>query len=155
MKIAVSYPSKKLNKTLQTSYRNIGKALAHGIPSAIANAVLNCPQLRTRIIEKVLRTVSKEVTSLCSTSNPSLLRKSGKADLVELDLELVCKEWRERAPIFYSFLLTSATNKSKRGCTWFGSVAVAGSVLLKQRNEKMNALSTILGVLLKSKSIEV
>ena len=54
-----------------------------------------------------MKVVSKEVTGLCSKANPSILRKRGKKDL-KFDIEDVCKEWREKAPVFYSFLLTSA-----------------------------------------------
>ena len=51
--------------------------------------------------------------------------------------------------------MTSASNKRTKASSWFGSVAVAGSVLLKQRNEKMDATASVLGVMMKTKSIEV
>ena len=38
---------------------------------------------------------------------------------------------------------------------WLPSAVVAGSVLLKQRNQEMNATASVLGVLLKTGSIEV
>ncbi|KAK3717105.1 hypothetical protein QZH41_016140, partial [Actinostola sp. cb2023] len=66
----------------------------------------------------------------------------------------VCEEWKVRAPLFYSFLMTSASNKRTKASSWFGSVAVAGSVLLKQRSEKMDATSSVLGIIMKTKSIE-
>ena len=69
--------------------------------------------------------------------------------------QLLCNEWKERVPMFYSFLVTSAVNKRTKECSWFSSIAIAGSVLLKQRSEKMDASATVLGVLLKSKSIEI
>ena len=112
VRLSVQYPSKSLNKTLHGTYQNVGKALAHGVPSRIAAAVMNYLPVRNHILEKVMKVVSKEVTSLCSKTNPSLVRKTGKKDLEKFDLEDVCKEWRERAPIFYSFLLTSAVNKN-------------------------------------------
>lgn len=84
----------------------------------------------------VLKTVSKETTGLCSKNNPSLLRKTDKTSLEKFDLEPVCNEWRERAPVFYSFLLTSCVNKRTKTSTWFESLALAGSILLKQRNER-------------------
>ena len=59
-----------------------------------------------------------------------------------------------RAPLFYSFLMTSAVNKRTKECSLFPSMAIAGSVLLKQRSEKMDGAASVLGVLLKSKSIE-
>ena len=150
--LSVQYPSKKMNKTLCGSYQTIGKALAHGIPSQIANAVMKNPTLRNHVIENALKTLSKEVAALCSKKNPSILRKSGKEDLAKFDLQLLCKE---RAPLFYSFLMTSAVNKRTKECSWFLSIAIAGSVLLKQRSEKMDATASVLGVLLKSKSVEV
>lgn len=39
------------------------------------------------------------------------LRKTGKEDLANFDLLLLCNEWKERAPLFYVFLMTSAVNK--------------------------------------------
>ena len=144
-----------MNKTLCGSYQTIGKALAHGVPSQIANAVMKSPTLRNHVIENVLKTLSKEVAALCSKKNPSILRKSGKGDLAKFDLQLLCNEWKERAPLFYSFLMTFAVNKRTKECSWFSSIATAGSVLLKQRSEKMDATASVLGVLLKSKSVEV
>ena len=153
--LTVHYPSKHVNKTLTGSYQAIGKALAHGVPSQIASSIMKCESVKNHIIEKTLKVVSKEVFELCSKKNPSLLRKSGKEDLEKFDLKLLCDEWKERAPLFYSFLLTSAINKRTKDHSWFASLAIAGSILLKQRSEKMDATASVLGVLLKSKSVEV
>jgi len=155
VKVSFKYPSKNVNKTLSSAYQSVGKALAHGVPSQIAGAIMNCQPLRQHVIEKVLKIVSKEVTGLCSKSNPSMLRKTEKADLENFDFELLCNEWRERAPVLYAFLLTSCINNRTKGNTWFGSLALAGSILLKQRNADMNSTASVMGVLLKSKSIEV
>ena len=70
--LTVQYPSKTLNKTLSGSYQAIGKALAHGVPSQIANVVMKNPMIKNHIIENTLKTLSKEVESLCSRNNPSL-----------------------------------------------------------------------------------
>ena len=113
------------------------------------------PTLRNHVIENVLKTLSKEVAALCSKKNPSILRKYGKEDLAKFDLELLCNECKERAPLLYSFLVTSAVNKRTKECSWFSSICIAGSVLLKQRSEKMDATASVIGVLLKSKSVEV
>jgi len=40
VKSQVHYPN--LNKTLVGSYQTLGKALAHGVPSQIAKAAMNC-----------------------------------------------------------------------------------------------------------------
>ena len=144
-----------MNKSLHGSYELIGKALVHGIPSRIANAAMNCQPVRRHIIEKTLGILKKEVMELCSKKNPSLLRKSSKEVLTDFDLQHVCEEWKVKAPLFYSFLMTSASNKRTKASSWFGSVAVAGSVLLKQRNKQMDATSSLLGIMMKTKSIEV
>ena len=155
VRVSIKYPSKIVNKRLSTLYQPVGKALSHGSPCQIARAIMKCQPLRQHVTQQMLKIVSKEVTGLCSNSNPSLLRKSGKKDLEKFDLELVCNEWRERAPVFYSFLLTTCINKRTKDSTWFGSLALAGSILLKQKNAEMSATASLMGVLLKSKSIEV
>ena len=154
VKLHVHYPSKNLNKTLVGSYQTLGKSLAHGVPSQIAKAVMNCPTVRIHIVSSVIKAVSKEVSGLCGKSRPSILRKTSKEDLQNFDLQKLCEEWQERAPIFYAFLLNSAGRINRKG-TWFASVAIAGSILLKQRNREMNATAAVMGILLKSKAAEV
>ena len=80
-------------------------------------------------IEKTLRILKKEVLGLCST----------KEGLTDFDLQHVCEEWKVRAPLFYSFFMTSSFNKRTKASSWFGSIAVAGSVLRKQRSKKKDA----------------
>ena len=155
VRVSIKYPSKIVNKHLSTVYQPVGKALSHGSPSQIARAIMKCQPLRQHVTQKMLKIVSKEVTGLCSKSKPSLLRESGKKDLLKFNLGLVCNEWRERAPVSYSFLLTTCINKRTKDSTWFGSLALAGSILLKQKNAEMSATASLMGVLLKSKSIEV
>ena len=155
VQLKIQYPSKNVNKSLTGSYQSIGKALAHGVPSQIAGAVMNCHSVRKHIVEKVLKIVNKEVAELCSTRKPSILRKIEKEDLEKFDLQLVCDEWREQGPVFYSFLLTSAINKRTKSFSWFGSLAIAGSILLKRRNKDISAAASVIGILLKSKSVEV
>ena len=111
VQLKIQYPSKNVNWFISV----YGKALAQGVPSQIAGAVMNCHSVRKHIVEKVLKIVNKEVAELCSTRKPSILRKIDKEDLEKFDLQLVCDEWRERAPVFHSFLLSSAINKTRTG----------------------------------------
>ena len=94
---------------------------------------------------------------LCSRKTPSLLRKCGKEDLENFKFQSLCDEWRERSPLFFSFLMTCCISGRSRdqAVKWLPSAVVAGSVLLKQRNQEMNATASVLGVLLKTGSIEV
>ena len=80
-------------------------------------------------IEKTLGSLKKEVLELCSTTE----------GLTDFDPQHVCEEWKVRAPLFYSFFMTSSFNKRTKASSWFGSIAVAGSVLHKHRSKKMDA----------------
>jgi len=155
VKMSVEYPSKSVNKTLQPSYEALGKALVHGPPERIANAVLKCEPIVNIVIKNVLHTVLVEVNGLCSRKNPSLLRKASKEDLLNFKMESVCEEWKTRAPVFFAFLMTVALSQGTKEATWLPSVAIAGSILLKQRSSHMNATAVIIGILLKTGSLEV
>lgn len=136
VKISVNYDSKTVNKTLPKEYELLGKALAHGPPQRIAKAIFKCFDLKKLVIEKVLRLVCSEASHLCSRKEPTLLRKTGKSDIVNFSFQSLCEEWKTKAPIFYAFLISVAGSKN---ATWLPSVAVSGSILLKQRNTQMNA----------------
>ena len=155
VKLTIHYPCRTVNKTLDDNYGTLGKALFYGPSSRIATAVMKCDLIRKQVIQKVLGIISREVSDLCSRKKPSMLRKSAKDDLIEYNLELLCEEWKKRAPLFYSFLLTSCATKRTENMTWLPSVAISGSVLLKQRNGEMNATANVLGILLKTRSTEV
>ena len=154
MKISVNYPSKPVNKVLNKEYEALGKAVVHGPPSRIATAVRKCAPLTHLVIEKVLRSLKTEVGDIWSKKKPSLLRNCTKEALTTFGFEELCREWSERSPVFYSFLLTACTTGNSK-ITWLTSVAIAGSILLKQRNPHMNAAASITSLLLKTKSIEV
>ena len=49
VKVSVQYPSKIVNKKLQGTYENIGKALVHGVPSRIAGAIMNCLPVKKHV----------------------------------------------------------------------------------------------------------
>ena len=153
--VSVEYPSKTFNKQLPSEYEAIGKALVHGTPKRIANAVMKCKPISKFVVENVLCTVSTEVNSLCSRKNPSLLRKTGKQDLIKYSMQTLCLEWKTRSSIFYAFLMTVALSRNNKQSHWLPSVALAGSILLKQRNSHMSATGAVIGILLKTGSIEV
>ena len=54
VKISVQYPSKKINKTVSSEYEMLGKALTHGPPSRIANAVMKCKLINKLVVEQVI-----------------------------------------------------------------------------------------------------
>ena len=155
--ISVKYPSKLKNKNIVGDFAKIVKAILHQNPKGVANVVVKSKSLREKVIDCLLQLIKTEIDGLCSVKNPSILRKTTKEDLLEFSLEKVCSEWAERAPIFYLFLrgCCSKCKSTAKDFEWFPAMAVAGSVLLKQRNKHMNALASIIGLIVKTKSLEV
>ncbi|KAK3745486.1 hypothetical protein QZH41_007549 [Actinostola sp. cb2023] len=113
VKMSINYACKTVNKILDVRYEALGKALFHGPPSRIATAVIKCEPVRKEVVKKILGIVKNEVDDLCSRQKPSMLRKSGKDDLMKFDLQLLCQEWMSKAPLFYSFLLTCSSSKKR------------------------------------------
>ena len=67
-------------------------------------------------------------------------------------LQNLCQEWKERAPLFYSFLIPSVKDK---GGDWTPAMAVAGSTLLKSRNFHMNATASLISVMVRQSGTQV
>ena len=153
--VSIKNPSKTVNKTVKQDYNSIAKALVFGSPQRIAKAVVKCGLLKKSVVENVLNLVSTEVNGLCSRSKPSILRKCDQENITKFNFQSLFEEWKERSPVFYSFLLTCSNCKLMKTCSFLPSVALAGSVLLKQRNPHMNAMANTIGVLIKTASIEV
>ena len=87
------------------------------------------------MLKLFLKEVAKECTGIVSRKKPSLLRKTSAADMKELSFQKACFELKERSPLFYSVLMTAAIPSGEGNAEvekWLSSVAVAGSVLLKQ-----------------------
>ena len=153
--LTVEYASKTIRKELKDDYAVLGKAVVHGSPQRIAREVLKNEKLKKFIIEKVLQLMALQANGLCSRKDSSLLRAATKEGLAEFDFKKLCFEWKETAPIFYAFLMTCASSKGNKNPEWFPSVSVAGSILLKQRNSHMSYCASIMGIMLKSSSLEV
>ena len=153
--LTVKYPSKTIRKELKDDYAVLGKVIVHGCPQQIARAALKNEALKKFIVENVLQLMTFQVNGLCSRRQPSMLIATTKEEIEEFDFKKLCFEWKERAPLFYAFLMTCASSKRQDNHEWLPSVSVAGSILLKQQNSHMNGCTAILGILLKSNSLEV
>lgn len=154
LKVTLNYPScgKYYSALLDKDLESLGKSLARrGSYKQIAAAAFRCHPLKNCLIMKTLDSLAKECNELCSRKKPSLLRKS---DMAEFSLRKLCLEWKERAPLFFGFLMTCATSRDK-GHDWLPGVAVAGSVLLKERNVHMNATASLFSVVARQSGIQV
>ena len=116
---------------------------------------MKCPQICKSVVSKVFGNLGKEVSGLCSSKKPSLLRNTNKEHLTNFKLESLGEEWKPRAPLFYSFIMTSSAKKTKANSLWLPSMSLAGSNLLKQSVGKMNGTASIMEILMKTGSKEV
>ena len=162
IRICVDYPSKPVRKELKSELHVLAKAMVDGNHQRIAGAALKIDGVKELVIEKVIKLMTVQVDELCSKHRPSMLRPTSRNtndEAKDFDYKKMCSEWKERAPIFHAFLTACAAIKNSRkknSPECLPGVAVAGTVLLKQRNTQMNAgFAKILGFLIRSKSLEV
>ena len=89
-----------------------------------------------------------------SVKNPLLLRKTSASEMQELSLQKVCSELGTHTPLLNLVTSTAASPVPSRklglnGEKWLPSVAVTGSVLLKQCSCNMNAVQLMITTLIK------
>ena len=112
--------------------------------------------LQTPLFQEHLSTLQLEMSALCSKKNPSLLSKTDVSDLLSFDFAAVWQEWCVRAPTFTEMLRTCvsnpsfARNKSKTFDSLLPAVVCAGSSLINQYNNNINACQVINGLALKN-----
>ena len=142
----------------------------------MARAAFRVKELRVELIKCVLRQLSIECTTIVSPKTSSILRSTTPEGIRNLSLQEVCHEWKQQTPLLYSLLMTTASpsqrNQQRRtkknsisisgkaknsleDCDWLPSVAVAGSILLKQRSRSMNAVQLMLMMLIKYSGFQV
>ena len=99
-----------VSRVLPGTIKEIGKALLYR--SDIVEAVLKCADLKEKLIEKVMITLSEECKHLCGTKFNSLLRKCSPPQLLEFSMEAVMSEWQHDAPLLHRFLTTAASSSN-------------------------------------------
>ena len=78
---------------------------------------MNCLPVKKHVIEKGNESCLERGGRSLFQNKPVAVTKNRKRRPGKFDLEHVCSEWRERAPVFYSFLLKSAASKSSKSST--------------------------------------
>ena len=136
----------------------IGKAILRGTYQQMAHRISQHKLLRAEVVKYVLRSIAAECSSLCSTKNQSMARQSNSQDMMNFDFESLCLEWKNKAPLFYSFLMSCALSerwKDVKTVSWLPSVAMAGAALLRERSRGMDAVQLLVTVLIRSSANQV
>ena len=148
-------------RILKDNFASIGKMLIRGTYAQIANAIFKTKQLRVELIKLMLKQLSRECANFTSKKFPSILRKTSTNDILKFRLEKVCQELKERAPLYYSLLVTCASpsgrklTESDSAKDFIPSVAVAGSILLRGRCKFLNATQVMIAMILKFSGMQV
>ena len=107
------------------------------------------------IYKEACSVIQKELQSLCSLSNPSLLRKTGCKDLASFEWNNMNAELTERTPRIHQFITTAVNNPSharnvhKKEAALVPLMCDAACQLISIFNEDMNAIRRLKSVLLK------
>ena len=154
----VVWPSETRRRKLQPDMESIGKAILRGTYKQMAHRIWQHKCLQMEIVKYVGNAVAAECSELCSTKRKSLARKSSSEDMMIFSPEALCNEWNIKAPIFYSILLSSALSVRRKDfntVTWLPSIAMAGSVLLRERSRGMDAMQLLVTTIIRSSSSQV
>lgn len=152
----MNWPSQTKQRKLVHDLEPLGKALLRGTWQDIARAAFKVKNLKIELLKCSLKEISKECSGMVSTANPSILRKTSVTDMRKLSLKDVCLELKEKAPFLYSVLVTCAIPKgNKTNAQWLPSVAVAASILLKERSKFMTAVQILMTILMKYNGFQV
>jgi hypothetical protein len=110
--VQISYQSGNRLHPLPPHLHHLGRALASGNDASIADAAATHSSINGLIINKLLDSITKEIQSLCSKSNPSILRKTNIESLKSFEWKSVLAELEKRTPCFIRFLKSCIDNPS-------------------------------------------
>ena len=133
----------------------MARQVVAGNPKTIASAVFSITDIAEEITTLTIRRVNKEITDLCATSNPSILRKTSKEELSNISWEQVHKELTERTPTFLRLIEASvqnpsqARNTNKRSDNLIPPMCDAACQLISIFSEGMCATRRIKSIILK------
>ena len=140
---------------LPQKFYRIGRQLAFGTPKSIAAAVMNETDTKDAVYDIVCADLTMEISGLCAKSNPSILRKTAKEDLIEFSWNNLHQEFSSRTPRYLQILSACVHNPSqsrnvhKQIESLIPSMCDAGAQLVSAFNKDMNATRRIKSVILR------
>lgn len=112
---------------LPLDLESIWKMLVRGTYKQIAHATWKNVNLKKHLVEFILKEVEKEAIGLCSKKHPSILRMTDKESMLNLSMDSISLELKDRAPLIHSTLSTIAINRNSRAssdCGYFAKKLV-------------------------------
>lgn len=133
----------------------LARQLALNPLKTFAAAVFKIEECNEYILEQAAKQITKELTGLCTLSQPSLLRQKEKDKLISLKWDEVNNELNDRCPLFHKFLTASVSNPSqtrnihKKDEAILPPMLDAGCQLISVFNSDLDATRRIKSVVLK------
>lgn len=156
--VRITWPTLVRERTLPDDLCSLGKMLVRGTYKQIANAVWKNPALRKNIIPLVGREIRKECDGLCSSNNPSLLRKTSKEDMLQFSLQKFGSELEVRSPILISTLKSAAVKtkiNNEDPMSWLPAICMSAATLLKNRSPYMTSLQLLITIIIQHSGLMV
>ena len=136
-------------RILPSNLTSIGLSLLNR--TSLIDTILADTNLRDKVLAAIIGELMQECDHLCGKkSMVSILRKSKPDDLLQFSWEELQSEWKREAPTLYRVLEAVATPRlaDKLSEDRLPAMCVAGSILLRSRNQHMSAIQQLIGLIL-------
>lgn len=154
--MVVKRKNKSQVHTLSRSLTRLGCSMGRKNRRSIARQAINDSSIRKHCITYLGNLIRKEIKTICSSKNPSLLRKRDTQVLQSFSWDELLKELRSKSPLLMSLLQkcidekklvkTKNVKKSKKNMTM--CICTCAALLLRYNNESMNLVQRIVSILL-------
>ena len=155
--VKVFWETGERERQLPSNLCTLGKMLVRRTFQQIASAAWHCPELRQHLLKEILKAVHHECASLCSSKDPSILRKTSKSEIVDFSFVKLQEELNIRAPTFNAVLKTASlkTQDKEQNLFWIPSVSMAAAVCLKNRSCRLTVVQLLVSIILQHSRLTV
>lgn len=135
--VVVNNPKQQKTYFLTPKRKRLGKAVARRSCMAMAEECLKNSAVMQYLLVKIGKKIRTELRSMCSNTNPSVLRSQSPNDLIDFQWMKLHKELQERAPTFLMIFMASTKTRTPRH-NQTAIVGVCTAILLKHRFQHMS-----------------
>eukprot|EP00794_Sanderia_malayensis_P020985 gene20985-23038_t len=166
--VKVKWPSKTLERNLPTQLVSLGTMICRGTYQQIAHAAWRNDSIRPGLIKLFLKEIDKECGNICAkgskakkgqplpTPAGSVLRKTGKDEILNFSFESIKDELLQKCPLLYNVLKVAALSHAKSPSSnahLVSTVCMAASVCLKNRSPKMTSLQLLISIIMQHSGV--
>ena len=146
-------------RELSEEESKLGRALAGGHAPSIAKAIVRNCTLKRAVFLEMLDQLNRECSKLCQKHETSLFCKVPGSALEDFHWDKFVQELHDKSPLLLQVMLTITShndhrNKSKTGKVHFPGICMATAILLKERNQRMTGVQSLISLILFSSHVE-